>query len=136
MILLDTNVLMYTVGAPHPLRAPSRALLARVARREVEAAVDAEVLREILHRYRAIGRWEDGRRVYDLTRRLLPEVVDLGGEVLDLARQLMERHPRLTARDAAHAAAAILVGAEAFCTWDRDFLAIPELRVRAPDQIP
>ena len=41
---------------------------------EIEAAVDAEVLQEILHRYRALHRWNEGRQVYALARRLFPEV--------------------------------------------------------------
>ncbi len=56
MILLDANIFMYAGGASHPNKAPSLALLEGVARGEREAAVDAEVLQEILHRYRAIQR--------------------------------------------------------------------------------
>ena len=41
MILLDSNILMYAAGAAHPHKADSLALLERVARGEVEAAVDA-----------------------------------------------------------------------------------------------
>ena len=69
MILLDANILMYAAGAPHPHKAACLDLLARAAREEVEVAADVEVLQEVLHRYRAIGRLEDGKRVYDLPRR-------------------------------------------------------------------
>jgi hypothetical protein len=62
VILIDANVIMYAAGANHPHKRPSVALLERVAAGEVEATVDAEVLQEILHRYRAIGRWEDATR--------------------------------------------------------------------------
>lgn len=100
------------------------------------AAIDAEVLQEILHRYRAIGRWEDGRRVYDLTRALVPLVVPIGAEILDRARVLLDRYHDLMARDALHAAACQVVGAEALCSYDRDFEQIRDLRRVEPGDVP
>ena len=132
MILVDANVFMYVAGQDHPHRAPSRAFLERVASGEVDAAVDAEVLQEILHRYRAGGRWGDGQRVYDLVRTVVPDVVDIDGAVTDRARWLLDRYPRLSARDAVHAAAALEVGAEAFVTWDADFDDVREIVCRRP----
>jgi hypothetical protein len=127
MILLDANIFMYAAGAPHPCKAPSVALLHQIARGEVVAAVDAETLQEILHRYRAMGRWSDGARVYDLARTVVPDVVPITGAVLDRARALMDASPALMARDALHAAVVLLGDFEALCSYDRDFDAIPGL---------
>ena len=135
MILLDSNILMYAAGAAHPHKADSLALLERVARGEVEAAVDAEVLQEILHRYRALGRWQDGRRVYDLTRQIVPVVLPITAEVLDLARALLDRHSKLMARDALHAAVCENAGLETICSYDRDFDRIPGLRRLEPASV-
>jgi hypothetical protein len=121
VILIDANVIMYAAGAAHPHKRPSVALLERVASGDVEATIDAEVLQEILHRYRAIGRWEDGRRVYDLTRQLFPSVVPVTAAVLDRARRLLDAVPRIMARDALHAAVVMTEGLEAVCSYDRDF---------------
>ena len=66
MMLVDSNVIMYAAGAAHPNKAPSVAFLDRVARAEIDAAIDAGVLQEILQRYRAIQRWSEGRTVCDL----------------------------------------------------------------------
>jgi hypothetical protein len=121
VILIDANVIMYAAGASHPHKRPSVALLERVASGDVEATIDAEVLQEILHRYRAIGRWEDGRRVYDLTRQLFPSVVPVTAAVLDRARRLLDAVPRIMARDALHAAVVMTEGLEAVCSYDRDF---------------
>lgn len=71
MILVDANVMMYAAGTEHPNKQPSVTFLERVARGEIEAAVNAETLQEILHRYRAIRRWTDGKAVYDMTRQIL-----------------------------------------------------------------
>jgi predicted nucleic acid-binding protein len=127
VILVDSNVLMYAAGTSHPNKAASVALLDRIARGEVEAALDAEILQEILHRYRALGRWETGRRVYDLSRRIIPVVLPLTAEVLDLARSLLDRHPKLMARDALHASVCEHAGLDAICSYDRDFDQIPGL---------
>lgn len=135
MILLDANIIMYAAGAPDPHKAPSVALLERVARGEVDAAVDAEVLQEILHRYRAIRRWNDGRRVYDLARRSILTVLPVTAEVTDEARQIMDDHPTLMARDALHAAVCRVVGAEAICSYDADLDIIDGLRRVEPPRV-
>ncbi len=112
---------MYAAGTDHPHKGPSVALLERVASGEVEATIDAEVLQEILHRYRAIGRWEDGRRVFDFTRQIFPVVVPVTASVLDRARRLLDTDRQIMARDALHAAVVMGEGLEAVCSYDRDF---------------
>jgi len=121
VILVDSNVFMYAAGSPHPHKEPSVRYLERIARGDVEAAVDAEVLQEILHRYRAIGRWADGRRVYDLARRVVPLVLPVTADAMDEARRLLDDHEGLVARDALHAAVVRLGAMDAICSYDRDF---------------
>ena len=50
MILVDSNVLMYATGAEHPNKRLAVKFLDRVAGGDVEAAIDAEVLQEIIDR--------------------------------------------------------------------------------------
>jgi predicted nucleic acid-binding protein len=132
MILIDANIIMYAAGARHPHKQPSALLLARVARGEIEAAIDAEILQEILHRYRALGRWADGRQVYDLTRQLFPSVIPVTAEALDRARRLLDGSKHIMARDALHAAVVMMEGLEAVCSYDRDFDRIPGIRRQEP----
>jgi predicted nucleic acid-binding protein len=120
LILIDANIFMYAAGAEHPYKTPSVDLLRRVALGEINAAVDAEVLQEILHRYRAIRRWEDGREVYALARRIVPLVVAITDQIVDRARDLLDDDPRLGARDALHAAVVLSRGMDAICSYDRD----------------
>ena len=135
MILIDANVIMYAAGGAHAHKAPSVAVLERIARGDVEATIDAEVLQEILHRYRAIGRWGDGRRVYDLTRQLFPSVVPVTAEVLDRARRVLDGDDRIMARDALHAAVVMIEGFEAVCSYDHDFDRIKGLVRRTPEVV-
>lgn len=121
MILVDSNVLMYAAGAPHAHKAPSTRLLERVAGGEVEAVIDAGVLQEILHRYRALNRWSDGSRVHDLARTLFPVVLPVTADILDRARQILDGQKDLMARDAVHAAVVMVNDLEGICSFDRDF---------------
>ena len=132
MILVDANIFMYAAGAEHPHKAPSENFLAQAASGALEAVLDAETLQEILHRYRSIGRWSDGRRVYDLARQIIPLVIPITAEVLDASRNLMDEHSHLSARDALHAAVAFHLRARAICTYDRDFDRIPGLQRMEP----
>ena len=128
MLLVDANIFMYAAGSEHPNKRAATRFLERVAAGETDAAVDAEVLQEILHRYRSIGRWSDGRKVYDLVRKIMPEVVPVTGVMLDRSRMLMDRYPEIMARDALHAAAVLETAAAGLCSFDRDFDRIREIQ--------
>ena len=132
MTLVDSNIIMYAAGAPHPNKAPSVALLERIAAGSVEAVVDAEVLQEIMHRYRALRRWDDWRRAYDLTRQLFPVVVPVTAGVLDRARSLLDADDQIMARDALHAAVVLNEGLTAIWSFDSDFDRIPGIVRREP----
>ncbi len=135
MILLDANILMSAGGAAHPHKEPSAHLLERIARGEVDAALDAEVCQEILHRYRALGRWEDGRRIYDAARRVVLVVLPITADVMDEAKAIPDEYPTLMARDALHAAVCRVVRAEAICSYDEDFDAIRGVRRVEPPEV-
>jgi predicted nucleic acid-binding protein len=128
LILIDANIFMYAAGAEHLHKTPSVAVLRRIALGEIDAAVDAAVLQEILHRYRAIRRWEEGREVYALARRIVPLVVAITDQVVDRARDLLDRDPRLGARDALHAAVVLDRGMTGVCSYDRDLDRVVGLR--------
>jgi len=57
MILLDTTVLVYAVGADHPLRTPARRLVTSIGAGRVAATTTPEVIQEFTHvRARREGR--------------------------------------------------------------------------------
>ncbi len=128
MILVAANILMYAAGSSHPNKMPSLAFLEKATKGDFEAAVDAEVLQEILHRYRAIHRWTDGKRVYDLSRRIFPIVIPVTAEILDRARGLLDEYDGLMARDALHAAVVLEQELEGICSFDRGFDQVKDVR--------
>jgi predicted nucleic acid-binding protein len=129
MILLDANLFMYAAGAPHPNKEPAVRFLERVALGEIDGVIDAEVLQEILHRYRSIGRPQDGQTVFRIARQLCPTVLDVTGACLDRAAELLRGDDTLMTRDAVHAAVCQLTPCEAIATFDRDFDRLPVRRV-------
>ena len=54
MILVDSNIPMYLVGAPHPNKDAARRALEEAVAAGEPLCADAEVLQEILYRYTAI----------------------------------------------------------------------------------
>ena len=64
-IFLDANVLTYAAGRDHPLKKPCGEILVLAASHPHAFFTDAEVLEEMLHRYLALRRFSDGRRVIE-----------------------------------------------------------------------
>ena len=135
MILVDANILMYAAGAEHPNKVPSVQLLEKIADGSVDATLDAEVLQEVLHRYRAINRWTDGSKVYDDARRIFGMVVPITTEILDHARALLDEHDGISARDALHAAVVVVHDLDALCSYDRGFDRIGTVRRVEPGAV-
>ena len=65
MILVDSNIPMYLVGAPHPHKSDAQQLLEKLVSERRPLVTDAEVLQEILHRYVAIDRRDAVQPAFD-----------------------------------------------------------------------
>ena len=98
-LFVDANIPMYAEGRDSRFKAPSAEFMLAVARRQVDAVSDVEVLQEILHRYRAVGRQSHGFVVFQAfatTVRIFHSVV-----LADLweCRAILRRHRGLQPRD-------------------------------------
>ncbi len=103
-ILVDTNIIMYTVGADHPYRRPCQTALARIAEEQIPAVVDCEVHQEILHRYISLRLPEKARQVSQKLEAVIPHTLPITLDDIARARQLLRRYPTLPARDLIHVA--------------------------------
>jgi len=119
---------MYAAGAPHKFKMPSLKFLHDVARLEYDCCTNAEILQEVLHRYRSIGRWEEGKEVYFLARKIVPNVQSITAEITDKAVDLMDKYPDLLARDCLHVAHCLLSELEGICSFDKDFDEVEEIK--------
>lgn len=99
MIFIDTNVFMYAVGRPHPLRDPAREFFVASNLNRTPLFTSAEVLQEMVHAYLPVGRLETLDAAMSLVARSCVEVWPLEEEDVTLAIQLHGQHPTLGARD-------------------------------------
>jgi predicted nucleic acid-binding protein len=133
VIVLDTTVLVYAKGAEHPLRAPCRELVERIAEGAVHATTSVEVIQEFVHvRARRRGR-EDAAATGSDYAELLSPLLDVTREDLRRGLALFERSDRLGAFDAVLAAAAIARNASALVSAD---VAFATLATEVPHVVP
>lgn len=88
MIFVDTNVFIYAVGRPHPLRDPAREFFAKCIRERVQLCTSAEVLQELVHAYLPAGRIQALAAALALVSHANVEVWPLEKADVALARQL------------------------------------------------
>lgn len=120
MILVDSNIPMYLVGAPHPNKQAARSLLERAIADGEVLVTDAEVLQEILHRYAAIDRRDAIGPAMTAVLEVVDEVLPIERvDVLRAAGLLDGSH--LSARDAIHLAVMQRHGIASIMTFDLGF---------------
>lgn len=125
MILIDSNIPMYLVGAEHPHKFDAQRLLERAIYERQKLVTDAEVLQEILHRYVAIDRRDAIQPAPDSLLGVVDGVLSIEErDVLD-AHSIELRSKAASARDALHIAVMRRHGIESIMTFDRGFDAIP-----------
>ena len=121
MTFVDTNVVMYTVGRPHPLRAPAREFFADAAQHRKPLCTSAEVLQELMHAYLAVQRESTLDSAMALIARARIDAWPLESDDVHLAWRLRSRFPALTARDLCHLASCRRRGVTDIKTFDRAF---------------
>lgn len=128
MILIDSNIPMYLVGAEHPNKPVARQLLERMVIAGERLVTDAEVLQEILHRYTAIARRDAIGPALAAILGVVDEVLPIERSDVERARWLLETTARLSARDAVHVAIMQRHGVEQVMSFDTGFDDIPGIR--------
>ena len=128
MILVDSNVPMYLVGAAHPHKTDAQRLLERFAMDHRRLVSDAEVLQEILHRYVAIGRRDAIQPAFEALLSTVDDVLPVTVETLKRARDVVLGTATLSARDAIHVAVMQQHGMEEIFSFDRGFDDVPGIK--------
>jgi len=133
VIVLDTTVLVYAVGAEHPLRDPCRQLVGAIANGTILATTTIEVIQEFTHvRARRRDRKDAAELARDYIELLSPLLI---AEETDLREglRLYEEGTGFGSFDAVLAAAARAAGAEALVSADAGFSSIAAMRHVVPD---
>ena len=125
MILVDSNIPMYLVGAEHPHKTDAQRLLERLVSDRRRLVTDAEVLQEILHRYTAIGRRDAIQPAFDALLGVVDDVFAVDRAATERAKEIVLGHQHLSARDAVHLAVMNQHGVERILSFDSGFDGFP-----------
>lgn len=125
MILLDSNIPMYLIGAAHPNKLRAQALLERAVVDAERLVTDVEVLQEILHRYAAIRRREAIQPAFDVLLQVVDAVFGIDLQDVERAKAIVAERAGLSARDAIHVAVMERHGVGRIMSFDSGFDAVP-----------
>jgi predicted nucleic acid-binding protein len=125
VILVDSNIPMYLVGATHGHKSDARRLLEKAVGERQRLVTDAEVLQEILHRYVAIDRRDAIQPTFDALLGIVDQVLAVDRSIAERAKQIVLGYRQLSARDAVHLAVMEHHGIERIMTFDSGFDAFP-----------
>jgi predicted nucleic acid-binding protein len=125
VILVDSNIPMYLIGAPHPHKVDAQRLLERLVSDQQRLVTDAEVLQEILHRYAAIDRRDAIQPAFDALLGIVDQVLAIDQAAAERAKEIVLARGGLSARDALHAAVMQQHGIERILSFDSGFDALP-----------
>jgi uncharacterized protein len=127
VILVDSNLPMYLVGAHDGWKGRARRTLERAVAAGERLVTDAEVLQEILHRYVAIDRRDAIQPAFDALLQLVDEVLTIDAAAVERAKSLVLSYRTISARDAIHAGVMQQHGITRIMSFDAAFDAIPGL---------
>jgi len=125
VILIDSNVPMYLIGAPHPHKTDAQRWLEKLVSERQRLVTDAEVLQEILHRYVAIDRRDAIQPAFDVLLGVVDQVLPIDRAIVERAKQIVLERRRLSARDALHLAIMEAHEIEQILTFDSGFDGLP-----------
>jgi predicted nucleic acid-binding protein len=125
MILVDSNVPTYLLGAEHPHKVDAHRLPERAIAEKRRLVTEAEVLQEILHRYVAFDRRDAIQPCFEVLLEIVDEVISVDLEVVQNAREIVVGYPNLMPRDAIHTAVMRQNDIEHILSFDRHFDGFP-----------
>ena len=125
MILVDSNIPMYLVGAPHAHKSDARRLLEKMVSERQRLVTDAEVLQEILQRYVAIERRDAIQPALDALIGIVDQVLAVDRSIAERAKQIVLGYRQLSTRDAVHLAVMQHHGIEQIMTFVSGFSSFP-----------
>src|SRR5437763_1930054 len=128
MILVDSNIPMYLVGASHPHKVDAQRLLEKLVSERQRLVTDAEVLQEILQRYVAIDRRDAIQPAFDALLGIVDQVLAVDRVAAERAKEIVLGRRQISARDAVHLAVMEQHGIEQILTFDSGFDGFPGIK--------
>ena len=123
---LDSNIIMYVLGSPHPLKTPCLRVLEKVRSSKIKVCTNTEVFQEILYRYYSIGKEELAHTACELLNDIAEPVFSVTHEDITKAMSLLNQYS-IPVRDAVHTATMLNHNIHHILSTDSHFDIIPEI---------
>jgi uncharacterized protein len=134
VIFVDANVPMYLVGRDHPHKVDAQSMVERLAGERRRLVTSSEVFQEILHRFISTDRRDKIEPAFETLRAIVDQVLAVESADMFVAKDLVHAHPKMSARDAVHAAVMRHHQIAEVVSFDRGFDAVSGLtRLPRPD---
>lgn len=121
MKLIDTTIILYSLGKEHPLKEPCRNVIYRVITGDISANIDVETIQEVFHIYASRNERQRAVKAGRYLLEIFPEPFQISKNEIFLAISLLDRYPALVARDAIHAAVVMSNKLSGIISEDKDF---------------
>jgi predicted nucleic acid-binding protein len=97
MIFVDSNIFIYAVGRPHPLKDEAQNFFIDSSQKGKRLVTSAEVLQELLHAYLPVGRLATLDAAMSLAVKGVDQILPIDSAAVIHAHNLVNQHPGLTA---------------------------------------
>ena len=124
---LDSNIIMYILGSPHPLKTPCLGVLEKIRSSKIKVCTDTEVFQEILYRYYSIEKKELAHTACELLNDIAEPVLSVTHEEIIKAMSLLNQYS-IPVRDAIHTATMLNHSIHHILSTDTHFDIIPEIK--------
>ena len=135
VLFIDANMIMYSMGGPHPLREPCKRFFEKIKSREILGVTNTEILQEILYRYFSIERRTVGEMAYQSIVEFCTDIFPVRVADTDKALEILKKVRGITSRDAIHSATMIHNGIKEIVSTDPHFDLIPEIKRIDPTKL-
>jgi predicted nucleic acid-binding protein len=128
VIFVDANVPMYLIGDEHPHKVDAQSMIERLAGERRRLVTSSEVFQEILHRYISIDRRDWIELAFETLREIVDQVLAVEEADVFAAKDLVHAHPKMSSRDAVHAAVMRRRQITEVLSFDRGFDAVTGIK--------
>lgn len=123
---LDSNIIMYILGNPHPLKDHCLRVLEKIRSSQIQVCTNTEVFQEILYRYYSIGKKDLAHTACELLKDIAEPVHSVTHEDITKAMSLLNQYS-IPVRDAIHTATMLNHNIRHIVSTDTHFDLIPEI---------
>ncbi|OGW15875.1 MAG: hypothetical protein A2035_06475 [Nitrospirae bacterium GWA2_42_11] len=124
---LDSNILMYSLGSSHSLKAPCMKILEKIRSSKIQVCTNTEVFQEILYRYYSLDKKELAHQACKLLEDITDPILSVSQEDITKAIALLKQYS-INVRDAVHAATMLNNDIRHIISTDTHFDQIPEIK--------